>query len=300
MRTYAYTAYTPQGRAKRGVVIAEDMSDASKRIRDLGLLPGDIETQDQGNAAAFGNTVGLRRGRISRDMLSVFTRQMAVLLTAGLAVDEALGAIHSSAPDRQIQALSAQARAGLLEGAPLSMAMSQASRDIPAWYVAALRAAEQSGEMATVFNTLADYLDSLISDRAQIASALIYPAFVTIMAVAVCGILMVTVAPEIVGMFEASGQPLPQLTLFVLGIVETVQTRWLWIVAASGMLVALIIAMARIPAWRAQRDRAMLRLPLVGRFMRMGAAAQYLRTLALVINSRLPLPEALHHASEVL
>ncbi len=299
MKAFAYTAYTDQGRAKRGVILAEDSADAAARIRQQGLLPDEIETRDQ-PAAALGSAVSFRRSRVSRDMLSVFTRQMAVLLTAGLAVEEALGAVQSSAPDRQIQTLSAQARAGLLEGAPLSLAMGQASRDIPAWYIAALRAAEKSGEMAAVFDTLAEYLESQISERAQIASALVYPAFVTLMALGVCAILMVTVAPEIVGMFEASGQPLPALTLTVLGIVDTIQTRWPLILAAIAALVVFLIAVARIPAWRARRDRLLLRLPLIGRFMRMGAAAQYLRTLALVINSRLPLPEALHHASDVL
>lgn len=300
MKTFAYTAYTPQGREKRGVIVADDASDASQRISAMGLLPGDIDMQANGAASRSASAGGLRRGRISRDMLSVFTRQLAVLLTAGLAADDALAAVQSSAPDKQIQTLAAQSRAGLLEGAPLSQAMRDASRDIPTWYIAALRAAEQSGEMATVVTTLADYLDSLLSDRAQIATALLYPAFVSVMAIVVCAVLMVTVAPEIVGMFEASGQPLPDLTLFVLGIVDLVQTRWPVLVAVLAGIVALLIAAARIPSWRTRRDSVLLRLPLIGRFMRMEAAAQYLRTLALVINSRLPLPEALNHASAVL
>ncbi len=300
MKTFAYTAYTPQGREKRGVIVADDARDASQRISALGLLPGDIDIQPPSAFAGRSQGSGWRKGRISRDMLSVFTRQLAVLLTAGLAADDALAAVQSSAPDKQIQTLAAQARAALLEGAPLSRAMADASRDIPTWYVAALRAAEQSGEMATVVTTLADYLDSLLSDRAQIATALLYPAFVSVMAIAVCAVLMVTVAPEIVGMFEASGQPLPELTLFVLGLVDLVRTQWPVIVAVFAGLVTLVIAAARIPSWRARRDSFLLRVPLIGRFMRMEAAAQYLRTLTLVINSRLPLPEALNHASAVL
>ena len=300
MKTFAYTAYTPQGREKRGVIVADDARDASQRISALGLLPGDIDIQPPSAFAGRSQGSGWRKGRISRDMLSVFTRQLAVLLTAGLAADDALAAVQSSAPDKQIQTLAAQARAALLEGAPLSRAMADASRDIPTWYVAALRAAEQSGEMATVVTTLADYLDSLLSDRAQIATALLYPAFVSVMAIAVCAVLMVTVAPEIVGMFEASGQPLPELTLFVLRLVDLVRTQWPVIVAVFAGLVTLVIAAARIPSWRARRDSFLLRVPLIGRFMRMEAAAQYLRTLTLVINSRLPLPEALNHASAVL
>lgn len=304
MKTFSYTAYTAEGRPRRGIVVAEDITDASARISEQGLLPGDITEQRGGAAARAGGTSGgagwSRQNRIGRDLLSVFTRQMAVLLSAGLAAEAALESVQSASPNRQVQSLAAQARAGLLEGAPLSVALARSSRDLPAYYTAALQAAEETGELDSVFNTLADFLESSASERAQVASALLYPAFVTLMAVAVCGILMVTVAPEIVAMFEASGRPLPPLTVTVLGIVDIIKTDWPWIVAAMGGGVLFAVASARIPAWRRRRDRMILRLPLFGRFMRMGAAAQYLRTLALVINSRLPLTEALSHASAVL
>lgn len=298
MKSFAYTAYTAEGRVQRGVVLAEDSADASARIGAMGLLPGDIRAQAAG--AGGGLRPGGRRARIGRDMLAVFTRQMAVLLGAGLALDAALAAVQDAAPDRRIQGFAAQLRAQLLEGAALSQAVALAARDLPPWYVAALAAAERSGEMAAVFDTLAEHLESALGERAQVTSALLYPAFVTVMAIAVCAILMVTVAPEIVGMFEVSGQPLPPLTLFVLGIVDGIAAYWPVIAVALGALVALVVAAARIPSWRAQRDRVLLRLPLVGRLMRMAAAAQYLRTLALVINSRVPLPQALEHAGEGL
>lgn len=302
MKTFAYTAYTAQGRPRRGIVVAEDTADASARISAQGLLPGDIRERQNGapSGAASRGAGWSRQGRIGRDLLAVFTRQMAVLLSAGLAAEAALESVQSASPNRQIQALAAQARAALLEGAPLSQALAEGSRDLPAYYTAALQAAEQSGELVAVFNTLADFLESTASDRAQVASALLYPAFVTLMAIGVCAVLMTTVAPEIVAMFEDSGRPLPPLTVAVLGIVNLIETEWPLIAAAVAGLVAFAVAAARIPAWRRRRDRLFLRLPLLGRFLRLGASAQYLRTLALVINSRLPLTEALHHASAVL
>lgn len=301
MKTFAYTAYTEKGRPRRGLIVAEDMADASARISAQGLLPGDIRERAASRTGSAGRG-GLwpRQGRIGRDLLSVFTRQMAVLLGAGLAADAALDSVQAASPNRQIQTLAAQARAALLEGAPLSQALTQGSRDLPPYYTAALQAAEQSGELDAVFATLADFLEGSASDRAQIASALIYPAFVTLMAIGVCAVLMTTVAPQIVAMFEGAGQPLPPLTVAVLGIVDVIKADWPLIVAGAAGLVALWGAIARIPAWRRRRDRLFLRLPLLGRFMRLGASAQYLRTLALVINSRLPLTEALHHASAVL
>lgn len=297
MKTFAYTAFTPDGKRRRGMVVAEDEAAASAQIGAQGLLPSEITVQSSGR---IGKRTGRRARRIDHDMLSVFTRQMAVLLGAGLTADAALQAVQTAAGANRIERLAAQARAGLMEGEPLSQSLIRAGGALPPWFTAAIRAGEQSGDLDAVFVTLADHLESTASDRAAIASALIYPAFVAAVAVLVCAVLMVTVAPEIVAMFAATGQELPPLTAAVLSVVGFIQDQWPWLLAALAALVALIMAANRLSGLRTRRDRLLLRLPLSGRFLRMNEAAAYLRTLALVINSRLPLTEALRFASGVL
>ncbi len=80
-----------------------------------------------------------------------------------------------------------------------------------------MRAGETSGDLAVVFGGLADFLEAQGANRAEIATALVYPAFVAAVSLLVCAILVTNVAPEIVAMFEVSGRPLPQLTQVVLG-----------------------------------------------------------------------------------
>ena len=163
-----------------------------------------------------------------------------------------------------------------------------------------MRAGETSGDLGAVFDTLADHLESSAGDRAAITSALIYPAFVTLVAIVVAAILMTTVAPEIIGMFETTGQPLPGLTVAVMAVVDAVRANWPLLLAGFALLALTIWLVNRTPALRDRRDRMLLRVPLIGRFMRMAASAQYLRTLAVVINSRLPLTDALRFAAGVL
>ncbi|WP_333830394.1 type II secretion system F family protein [Pararhodobacter sp.] len=294
MKTFAYTAFTPDGKRRRGVVVAEDEADASAKVSAQGLLPSEISSQTAARPTRA------RARFIDHDMLSVFTRQMAVLLSAGMAADAALEAVQTAAGASRIERLAAEARAGLMEGEPLSQALERAGGALPAWFTAAIRAGEHSGDLDAVFLTLADHLESTASDRAAITSALIYPAFVAGVAVIVCAVLMVTVAPEIVAMFAATGQELPPLTLAVLGMVDFIQDYWPWLAALLAGLVALGVASNRVTALKNRRDRLVLRLPLAGRFLRMAEAAAYLRTLALVINSRLPLTEALRFAADVL
>lgn len=297
MKTYAFTAYSPDGKRTRGTVIADTEADASSQISARGLMPGDITLQaDQGRAT---RTIGGAK-RIDPDTLSIFTRQMAVLLGAGLTVETALEAVRSAAGTARIEKLAAQARAQLLQGDALAQALARAGGALPPWYAAAVDAGERSGQLDAVFEALAEHLETSAQDRSAIASALLYPAFVTALALIVCVILMTTVAPEIIGLFQATGRPLPRLTETVMGIVDFLTANWQVLALILVTIVAGLILVARTPSLRAKRDALLLRVPLIGRFLRMNAAAQYLRTLALVINSRLPLTEALGISAGVL
>ena len=201
---------------------------------------------------------------------------MAVLLGAGLTAEAALEAVQGAAGSTRIERLAAEARAGLLEGEALADALGRAGGALPAFYAAAVRAGEQSGDLDAVFETLAEHLETSAGDRAAITSALVYPAFVTLVAIVVCAILMTTVAPEIIGMFESTGRPLPPLTVTVMGIVDFIRDHWLALLIALALVVAMIMTINRTPPLRDRRDGVLLRLPLIGRFMRMATAAQYL------------------------
>lgn len=182
----------------------------------------------------------------------------------------------------------------------MSDALAGAGAGFAPYYIAALRAGETAGNLAGVFSELADHLENQREEKAQISTALIYPGFVAAVSLVVCGILMVSVAPEIVALFELSDRPLPKITQVILSISNWIQTNWILLAALFLALIALWIAAAVVPGLRRIRDRLFLRLPLVGRFMRLSAAVQYLRTLALVLGSKNTVPSAVENASEVL
>lgn len=291
MRPYRYVAYTSGGTRRRGVVLADDASDAGARLTAQGLLPAEVAAEAPGRGVFTERALG-------RDRLAVLTRQLAVLVGAGLTVEQALGAVQGAAQDRRVERLVARAQAQLLDGAPLSVALAGAGP--PAWYLAALAAGERSGEVALTLGTLADHLEGATDERGALTSALVYPAFVVAVALAVCGVLMTTVAPEIAGLFQAQGRPLPPLTAALMALTDGVRAHWPWLAAGALGVTALLVAAARIPAWRDRRDRLTLMVPLVGRLRRQAQAAAWLRVLALAVTARLPLVEALGFAAGVL
>lgn len=309
MNTYQYTAYSAAGKRKDGVIIAESETHASTLLKGQGLFASQITARRskrakgsykgsgaKGSAGLF----GAKRTRLSADLRAVFTRQMAVLLTADLPSDAALDAVRASGVAGPINTVATELKASVLEGLPLSDALERAEMGLPPYYIAAVRAGETSGDLAAVFEELATYLENAGSDRAQIATALIYPAFVAAVSIVVCAILMINVAPEIVSMFEVSGRELPQLTRVMLGISDWIQAWWLALVlGAIGGFIGFRLALRR-PRFRDGWHGVLLRVPVFGRLMRLSAAAQYLRTLALIIASKQTILDATTHAAEVM
>jgi general secretion pathway protein F len=297
MRPFGYVAYTAEGRRKAGTVVAETEVHASELLKQQGLYVSELTAR---NRVRGRRAPGLGRARLSADLQAVFTRQMAVLLSAELAVDAALGTLRSAGSTASMDLVVARAQAALLEGESLALALEASGAGFPRYYLAAVQAGERAGELSSVFNSLADHLETTRSDRAQLGSALVYPAFVAIVSVLVAGVLFVTVAPEIVALFETSGRPLPDLTQAMLGASRWVEGHLIVLGIGGLVLVALGIASGRIQRMRDARDRVLLRLPIVGGLIRSGAAVQYLRTLALVLDARHTVPIAVDSAGSVL
>ncbi|MGV6811837.1 MAG: type II secretion system F family protein [Brevirhabdus sp.] len=297
MRPFAYVAFTGDGKRRTGSLVAESETHAADILTGKGLFPSEIrQVSDRPRSSRF----GLGRTRLSDDARAVFTRQMAVLLGAELPVDAALEAVHSSGGGGAIAQLANHARASVLDGMALSAALARANAGFPRYYIAALRAGESSGEIAAVFEELADFLESAGNDKSQVLTALVYPAFVVAVSLVVSSILVVNVAPQIIDMFEVTGRDLPGLTQTVLGFTDWVQAHWLMLLLAV-LTIGVGFALAlRLPWFRDRWHGFILSLPVVGRLTRLAASAQYLRTLALVIASRQTVLDATRSAAEVL
>lgn len=295
MQSYAYVAYTAKGQRKAGTLVAESERAAFDALKAEGLMASDIEAKGAARAGRRGSGA-----KLDPDERSIFTRQMAVLLSAELPIEAALDAIITSEGSGRMQAFGAELKAATLEGYPLSDAIEAGRSGFAPYYTSSLRAGETSGDLAAVFEGLADFLEAQGANRAEIATALVYPGFVAVVSLLVCAILVTNVAPEVVAMFEVSGKPLPELTQVVLGASDWIQDNWIAIlVVLAGLVMGGWFAL-RLPRVRDRVDRILLRVPLFGRLRRLSIAGQYLRTLALVLGSRQTVINAVSSATEVM
>lgn len=303
MRPYSYVAFTEGGAQRSGTVLADSEADASAQLRGQGLYVSDLVLQADetaGQAKAGGTGLRLGRKRLSAALQMVFTRQMAVLLGAEMPLDAALATLRTAGGGAQLETTVARAQVLLREGEPLSRALDLSGAGFPPYYLAAVQAGERAGELSRVFDRLATHLETTGTERARIGAALVYPAFVAAVSVLVAGVLFTTVAPEIIALFRTSGRPLPALTQAMLSLSEGLRAHGWILLAGVGVVSLGWLLLRRLPAVRAARDGLLLRLPPVGGLMRSGAALQYLRTLALVLEARHTAPIAVDSAAQVL
>lgn len=295
MRAYDYVAYTDDGGRKSGTIIAETEAHASQLLKAQNLFVSELSARARKPASWLSG-----RTKLNADLRAVFTRQMAVLLAADLTSEAALEAVGSTGSSPQMERLAARAKAALMEGHSLSQSLEESGAGFPPYYIAAIRAGEVSGDVDIVFDELAEHLENVGADKAQISTALIYPIFVACVSILVCAILMTSVAPEIVSMFEVSGRPLPILTQRMLAVSDWIGAYWVFLLAAAALLAVVYLLAMTVPSLRNIRDGFLLRLPVFGRLIRLSAAVQYLRTLALVLTSKHAILSAADSASAVL
>lgn len=295
MPSYQYEAADDTGKIERGLVDADTERNARQILRSRGLLP--LSLRPTGGAAAGGMLSGPRLGDSD---LGWLTRQLASLLAARLPLEAALSATIEQAERRHVAHALAAVRADVRGGHRLCDAMAARPRDFPPIYRALIEAGEQSGELSQVMEKLADYIESRGALRNKVLTAFIYPAIVTLVAIAIVVFLLTYVVPQVVGAFSQTQQALPLLTRIMLSLSAFVRD---WGALAALSLLLLFAGWRwylRHPAARLAWHARVLRLPLLGRFVLGVNTARYASTLAILTSSGVPLLLALDAARRTL
>lgn len=239
---------------------------------------------------------GWRAGssRIRPAELGLFTRQLAVMLQAGLPLLQALRIAGAGCTNPAMVRLAAQLSEQIETGTALSAACRQHPRHFSALYGDLVEAGEASGMLDTLLERLARYLEKSEALKSKIKSALMYPTAVLLVALGVVAVILVWVVPSFQSVFASYGADLPTPTLIVMAVSEFLLAHGLWLLLGSALLAAwLLREFRRRPAWQAWRDRVLLKLPLLGTLIQKACTARWARTLATLYAAGVPLVEAL-------
>jgi general secretion pathway protein F len=301
MPAYAFEALDAEGATQKGVIEADTARAARGLLRGRALVPLEVRAvaSGEGGSAAQGAAL-LRRPVFSATTLSIWTRQLAGLVGSGLTLERALTALADEAENERQHHLVAALRAEVNAGSSFAKALARFPREFSDIYVAVVGAGEQSGHLGAVLERLADDLEERQALNAKLLAATLYPAIVTVAAIAIVLLLMTYVVPQVANVFAGTKRALPLLTVAMLALSAFVRSWGLvLLVILAAAFTALRLAL-RNPAFRARFDAGWLGLPLIGRLSRSYNAARFAGTLAMLAGAGVPILKALQAAAETL
>jgi len=285
---YFYRALRRDGTVETGVLDAATAADAFATLTTRGLLPVDVRFEVHSRD---------RRASISTRDLALGLRILADLVESGLPIARSLHTLEGLAPGSWRQALP-QVRQSVREGKSLASAFESAPIAIPALVVGITQAGEASGHIGPAIRRAAELMEQSAATRASIRAALAYPMVLAVAGVASVGVLIGIVLPRFTVMLADLDRGLPPATRLLLGVVAAVRGMLL-----PGVII-LVLGAVTWMAWVATekgRERWhawLLDLPLIGTVRRSSATARVALSLSMLLESGVPISDAMHHAAK--
>lgn len=230
MPVFKYSGYDRAGLETEGIIEADGHRDAVLKIKSKGILPRDVSESVSRKKLFF--------KKPSELILSSITRRLSTLISSGVPLIDAIGAI-SSEQKGEWRNLLTDVKDSLSGGSSLARAMQAHPSVFPDFYTGLIAAGETSGKLNDVMLKLADFLETEINTKNKVRTALIYPAFMACVSVAVVIFLFTFVIPKITKIFEDTATSLPLVTLILLWISTAFQKFWWLMLAAVGGIVVL-------------------------------------------------------------
>ena len=298
MPAYAFEALDTQGQTRRGVLEADTARAARSQLRTQDLVPLKVEPVQRTNQ---GLDIVIWESKVfSHTELGVWTSQLSGLVSAGLPLERALASLSDEAETPRQRDLVSMLRTEVNAGATFAKALSQHPREFSNTYIAVIGAGEQSGHLGLVLERLAEDLQAHQNLRSKLLAAGLYPAIVSLVALAIVLFLLAYVVPQVAEVFSNNQQQLPLLTTVMLALSKFVQDFWLWGVLLVATLAGSTHVVLKQPDMRLRFDAAWLQLPLIGRLARGYNAARFASTLAMLATAGVPILKARQAAADTL
>ena len=298
MGAFEYLALDAQGRERKGLLEGDTPRQVRQQLREQGLTPLEVIEAAEKEANAP-QAFGMRRG-ISATELALVTRQLATLVRSALPVEEALLAASQQSEKPRLKSMLLSVRARVMEGHTLASGLAQFPHVFPEIFRATVAAGEHSGHLDGVLERLADYAESRQQLRQKLFLAMIYPAILTCIAIAIVTGLLVYVVPQVVQVFEHTGQQLPFLTRALIALSDFIRAHGLLLLVAMILAVFAVRTLLKKPDARRRWHLTLLGLPLIGRINRGVNTARFTRTLSILGGSGVPVLEAMRISGEVV
>jgi len=298
MPTFDYSAYNASGKLVRGIISAESERLARKTLKDKKLLASSIKQVKARSSSK--KSLFERQSNFDNFDLSLLLHQQAILIQSGLPLEESLRMTIEQAETQKQRRMVESWRSEITEGRSFSEALRRSPYKIPEGVIAGVGVGEETGHLDKILLRLSDELSTSAENRKTVTRALIYPVTLISVSIAMVALMMVLVVPKITSVFASSNRELPWITELIIGVSKFVQDF------GSAFLIFLLTifitfkVIIRNPNIRLKFHTLLLRLPGLGRWIRMADISDWARNLGVLLNSGVPALAALRISSAVV
>ena len=313
MPKFNYVAMDSRGKETKGILEVANQNEAIGRIKEMGYFPTKVVEVDKGKldkkaqplakgkgkkggALSFQIKIPGFGGKVKSKVLTVFTRQLATLVEAGLPLLRGLRVLQKQEKNVTLKNILNDLATSIEGGSTFSEGLAQHPKVFNRLFVNMVKAGEIGGVLEVVLKRLSEFMEKAQKIKGKVVAAMFYPVAVMFVAVVILGVLMVFVVPKFKEIFAGTlggGQSLPPFTAFVLGISDIIKNH---AIVTLGAIVVFVIALnlsIRTKVGRKLFDRFKLKMPVIGPVINKVAISRFTRTLGTLVSSGVPILQAL-------
>lgn len=270
-------------RLVRGEVVAKDEEEARKKLQRRGIRPLRIS-----------KVKTARKRRITQEDITVFTRQLATMMKAGLPLMQAFEIVARGHSNPSMTEMLMQVRSDVEQGSALGKSFSKYPKYFDRFYCNLVSAGESGGVLESLLDKLAVYKEKTQAIKKKVKTALTYPIAIIVVAIALIFIMMMFVLPAFKEVYANMGAELPSLTQLVMNLSDLfVDYGWIMIILLIVSAFGLYKLHEKSPTFQKRIDALILRLPVFGTIVRKATIARWARTISTLFAAGVPLVEVL-------
>jgi type IV pilus assembly protein PilC len=292
---FVYKAVSHDGTITKGLIEAQNVGEAATFLRNKSLIPVEIDKQKQ--KGALSPLTLFKRNSLSD--LVLFTRQLSSMLTSGLTLMQSLLILKEQTQNPRIREVVNGIIEQVEEGKPLAFAIEKYPDIFSPIYIALIRAGESSGFLDKILLRLAENLEKQQKLRSTIRSALMYPAIIIVLMIAVTFVMMIFVIPPLSNLYTSLNVTLPLTTQVVIGISNFTIKFWWLVLGVSILLIYTLRYWSKTESGSLIIDDLILKVPIIGNLVRKTVLAEFSRTLGLLVGSGALVVQSLQESANV-
>ncbi|MCB9026861.1 MAG: type II secretion system inner membrane protein GspF [Bdellovibrionaceae bacterium] len=289
MPIFEYRGLNKQGKNVKGLIDAENIRVARSKIKKDKIYIVDIKDKTKAARKNTNKKSNLNKNVDVQD-LSLMTRQLAVLIKAGVPLVDSLGAVSDQIENPILSNIMAEIKTTVNEGGSLNKAMAKYPKVFDKIFVSMCEAGEMSGTLDMILLRLAEFTEAQNELNAKIRSAMLYPVLMMIVSLLLLAGIFIFIIPKMVTIFDSSPDlTLEWYTLMIIDISGFIVNYW-WLI-----LIFSFIGSFTFKSWKntksgeRQWDLVRLKIPVIGKIIRMIAVSRFTRTLATLLTGGVPM-----------